>query len=52
MAKEHLGRYLNTWDCLGQVVRDEGLGALTTGLAPTLFRNCIWNSIYYGRDGG
>lgn len=24
MAKEHLGRYRNTWDCLGQVLRQEG----------------------------
>ncbi|GFR45377.1 hypothetical protein Agub_g6753, partial [Astrephomene gubernaculifera] len=48
MAKEHLGRYRNSWDCLTQVVRQEGLTALATGLGPTLWRNCIWNSLYYG----
>ena len=26
--------------------------ALTIGLAPTVIRNCIWNSIYYVRAGG
>ncbi|GLI70454.1 hypothetical protein VaNZ11_015316 [Volvox africanus] len=48
MAKEHLGRYRNTWDCLAKVVRQEGVLALTTGLGPTLWRNCVWNSLYYG----
>jgi hypothetical protein len=31
-----------------QVLKSEGPLALTTGLGPTLYRNCIWNSIYYG----
>jgi solute carrier family 25 2-oxodicarboxylate transporter 21 len=31
-----------------QILRDEGVRALGTGLAPTLWRNCVWNSIYYG----
>ncbi|GIL74314.1 hypothetical protein Vretifemale_4358 [Volvox reticuliferus] len=48
MAKEHLGRYRNTWDCLAKVVRQEGVLALATGLGPTLWRNCVWNSLYYG----
>ncbi|KAG2483083.1 hypothetical protein HYH03_018024 [Edaphochlamys debaryana] len=48
MAKEHLGRYRNSLDCLAQVVRSEGVLALTTGLGPTLWRNCVWNSLYYG----
>jgi solute carrier family 25 2-oxodicarboxylate transporter 21 len=43
MAKEHLGRYANTFDALAQVLRQEGAAALLTGLAPTLWRNCIWN---------
>jgi len=46
MAKEHLGRYNNTLDCLVKVVRGEGILALTIGLTPTLWRNCIWDSIY------
>ncbi|PNH07452.1 putative mitochondrial 2-oxodicarboxylate carrier [Tetrabaena socialis] len=48
MAREHLGRYRNSLDCLVQVVRQEGPQALATGLGPTLWRNCIWNSLYYG----
>jgi hypothetical protein len=31
-----------------QVLKSEGPLALTTGLGPTLYRNCIWNSLYYG----
>ena len=48
MAKEHLGRYRNSLDCLTKTVREEGVGALTIGLAPTIIRNSIWNSIFYG----
>lgn len=31
-----------------QVLKQEGPAALFTGLAPTLWRNCIWNGLYYG----
>jgi solute carrier family 25 2-oxodicarboxylate transporter 21 len=48
MAKEHLGRYSNSMDCLKQVLQQEGPSALFIGLVPTLYRNCIWNCIYYG----
>ncbi|WIA12686.1 hypothetical protein OEZ85_006327 [Tetradesmus obliquus] len=48
MAKEHLGRYRNSSDCLKQVLQQEGPAALFIGLAPTLYRNCIWNCLYYG----
>lgn len=48
MAKEHLGRYKNTLDCLMQVLRQEGPAALLIGLGPTLWRNCVWNGLYYG----
>lgn len=48
MAKEHLGRYRNSWDCLGRVLREEGPAALTAGLGPTMWRNTIWNAAYYG----
>jgi hypothetical protein len=37
--------------CLGarlQILRQEGLLAFTTGLGPTLWRNCVWNTIFYG----
>ncbi len=38
MAKEHLGRYGNTWDCLRKVVADEGALALTTGEGADVLR--------------
>jgi len=51
MAKAHLGRYANTWDCLRKTLAAEGPAALATGLAPTLYRNCIWNALFYGARG-
>jgi solute carrier family 25 (mitochondrial 2-oxodicarboxylate transporter), member 21 len=47
-AKEHLGRYRGPMDCIRQLVRDEGLSAFYIGLSPTLFRNCVWNTVYFG----
>eukprot|EP00329_Picozoa_sp_Boothbay-MS584-11_P007537 67954_4 len=46
MAKEHLGRYKNTFDCVAKIVRSEGVAALSIGLGPTLWRNCVWDSVY------
>ncbi len=46
-SKDYLGRYKNTIDCFRQIVRDEGVLALTGGLFPTFYRNCVWNSIYF-----
>ena len=46
MAKEHLGRYKNTMDCTAQIIRTEGVLALSIGVVPTMWRNCIWDSIY------
>jgi hypothetical protein len=31
-----------------QVLASEGIAALFIGLGPTIARNCVWNSIYYG----
>ena len=39
-------RYKNTWDCLKQLIRNEGVASLAIGLGPTLWRNCVWDSIY------
>ena len=48
-AKEHLGRYHNPLDCIQKVIRDEGfLSVISTGLGPTLWRNCVWNTVYFG----
>lgn len=47
-AKEHLGKYSGSFDCLTKIVRNEGFMALTIGLTPTLYRNCVWNTVYFG----
>ena len=46
-AKEHLGRFKNSIDCLTKTVKSEGIFSLMTGLGPTLWRNCVWNTIYF-----
>jgi solute carrier family 25 (mitochondrial 2-oxodicarboxylate transporter), member 21 len=47
-AKEHLGRFRGPLHCLTETFSLEGPRALFTGLGPTLWRNCIWNSVYFG----
>lgn len=47
-AKEHLGRFRGPLHCLTETFLLEGPRALFTGLGPTLWRNCIWNSVYFG----
>jgi solute carrier family 25 (mitochondrial 2-oxodicarboxylate transporter), member 21 len=47
-AKEHLGRYLNPLDCLQKTLTNEGLMSMYIGLGPTLWRNCVWNTVYFG----
>jgi solute carrier family 25 2-oxodicarboxylate transporter 21 len=47
-AKEHLGRYTGPTDCIVKTYQKEGLFGFVTGLGPTLWRNCIWNSVYFG----
>lgn len=46
-AKEHLGRFSNSWDCLQKTLKLEGPSALYVGLGPTLWRNCVWNTVYF-----
>jgi hypothetical protein len=47
-AKEHLGRYSGSVDCVKQTLRNEGIQAFYIGLSPTLYRNCVWNTMYFG----
>lgn len=47
-AIEHLGRYNNSIDCFSKTLAMEGPSAFAIGLGPTLWRNCVWNSIYFG----
>jgi len=46
-AKEYLGLYKNSFDCLYKILSQEGVRALSIGLGPTCWRNCVWNSIYF-----
>lgn len=47
-TKEHLGRYSGSFDCFLKVLKQEGIGALSIGLKATLWRNCVWNAVYFG----
>jgi len=47
-TKEYVGQYNNTFDCFQKIIRQEGIATLTTGYVPTLWRNCVWNSVYFG----
>ena len=47
-AKEHLGKYNGSFDCALKLLRQEGIQAFTIGLGPTLYRNCVWNTVYFG----
>ena len=44
-AKEHLGRYSSPIDCVQKTFRSEGVKSIYIGLGPTLWRNCVWNTV-------
>jgi len=46
-TKEYLGLYKNSFDYSYKILTQEGIRALSTGLGPTCWRNCVWNSIYF-----
>eukprot|EP01083_Nonionella_stella_P073953 200296_1 len=47
-SKMYLGKYRNTLDCYCTVFREEGIRSLFIGLGATFWRNCVWNTIYFG----
>ena len=47
-AKEHKGKYNGPIDCCQKLLRNEGIMAFTIGLGPTIWRNCVWNTVYFG----
>jgi solute carrier family 25 2-oxodicarboxylate transporter 21 len=47
-AREHDGRYSGPVDCCRKLVAEEGLRSFFIGLRPTLWRNCVWNTVYFG----
>lgn len=50
-SKEHLSRYKSTMDCVSQIVRSEGIQALYRGIEPQVWRNAVWNGIYFATIG-
>lgn len=51
-AKENLGRFTSTTHCLQDLVSKEGLVGLYKGVEPQMWRNMVWNGIYFGMIGG
>ncbi len=47
-AREHLGRYRNSFDAVAKIYRESGPRGFLIGLGPTCWRNCVWNSVYFG----
>jgi solute carrier family 25 2-oxodicarboxylate transporter 21 len=47
-AREHMGCYTGPIDCCYKLYSQEGVKAFFIGLQPTLWRNCIWNTVYFG----
>lgn len=50
-AKENKALYKNTMDCAVKLVKQEGLIGLYRGGEPQLWRNAIWNGVYFGLIG-
>jgi solute carrier family 25 2-oxodicarboxylate transporter 21 len=47
-AKENRGLYTSTLDCAKKLVNQEGFMGLYKGGEPQLWRNAVWNGIYFG----
>ena len=47
-SKEFLGKYRNTFHGYYTIFKEEGIKSLFLGLGPTLWRNCVWNTVYFG----
>mmetsp|Transcript_8673 Transcript_8673/g.18537 ORF Transcript_8673/g.18537 Transcript_8673/m.18537 type:complete len:287 (-) Transcript_8673:30-890(-) len=46
-SKDHLGRYKNSFDCVSKIFREEGVGAFGIGMPATMYRNSVWNAVYF-----
>lgn len=46
-AKEHLGKYTNSLDCVQKLWREEGVLAFSNGLSATMCRNSVFNCVYF-----
>ncbi|CAM9879512.1 unnamed protein product [Ectocarpus sp. 13 AM-2016] len=50
-AKENLGRYTGVINCASSLLQAEGPFALYKGLESHLWRNAVWNGVYFGMIG-
>lgn len=48
-TKEFNTRFTSSLDCAGHLLRSEGVGGFfRVGVSATLWRNTVWNSVYFG----
>lgn len=47
-SKAYIGMYLNTADGVSKILRQEGVAAFTRGFEPSLWRQGVWNGIFFG----
>ncbi len=48
-SAEHLARYSNSWSCARSILRTEGgPRGMLRGTAATIYRNSVWNGVYFG----
>jgi solute carrier family 25 2-oxodicarboxylate transporter 21 len=50
-AKENLGRYKGSVDCVQQLLKERGLAGLYKGVESQMWRNAVWNGVYFGMIG-
>lgn len=46
--KANAGKYLNTFDCIKKILKQEGPFAFFKGLESTIWRHAAWNGGYFG----
>ncbi|CAM9493488.1 unnamed protein product [Discosporangium mesarthrocarpum] len=50
-AKENIGKFSGVADCAIQLVKTEGVFGLYKGIESHLWRNAVWNGVYFGMIG-
>ncbi|CAM9167118.1 unnamed protein product [Choristocarpus tenellus] len=50
-AKENVGRYNGVLHCATNLVKNEGIFGLYKGVESHLWRNAVWNGVYFGMIG-
>jgi len=47
-AKENLARFKNSTECFTALLKEEGVRGLYSGIGPQMWRNALWNGMYFG----